>query len=113
MYWIALFLTLFLVGCSEQSGTVSGYVEGVYTEYSSPLPGVLLERPDFEGQFVSKGSVLFKLDQHPELDQLDQINAQIDGSISKLKNLQQGYRQSRMVSLQANIDAAQSDVNYQ
>jgi HlyD family secretion protein len=74
---LILFILL-LNSCSHpHQSTLSGYVEGDYLYISSNVPGTLFSLDVTEGQFVSKGRLLFKLDPQPEADLLQSAKATI------------------------------------
>lgn len=65
-----------LSGCSDKSGTeAQGYVEGRFTYIATSVSGVLKQLLVARGTQVSKGQVLYALEEEPESDA---YNAQIE-----------------------------------
>lgn len=106
-------LILLLSGCNgDFPHSVPGYIEGVYIDYSAPVAGRLSYRPQYDGENVVSGDLLFVLSEHPEKEKLEGIEAKIEQSSWQLKDLEKGLRVDDIAYLQANVDGAYADVEY-
>lgn len=102
---------LLLAGCDSEEG-VSGYVEAVYVDYSSPVSGKLTYRPRYDGETVIAGDLLFSLSLSPEKEKSEKVEAEIERANWVLKDLEKGLRSDDLAYLQANVDGANADLRY-
>lgn len=112
MFWWLFCIVICLGGCNDPMEGISGYVEAVYIDYSSPIAGRLTYRPRYDGENLSEGDLLFSLSESPELEQLQAIDAEIEQAVWILKDLEKGLRIDDVAYLQANIEGAKTDVHY-
>jgi HlyD family secretion protein len=88
---------------------VSGNIELTQVNISFKLPGKLAERRAEEGQPVKKGDILARLDQEQLLRQRDQVLAVLEGTRSRMAQLETAVEYGR-ASLSGNIEQRQAEL---
>lgn len=107
---ILIFFLFSLGGCHQEKNILQGYIEGQYSNISSNLSGKLIKLYVVRGQSVDKGQLLFSLDQEPEQSQLNKAMSNLQSEISKLKDISLGERSTVLLSIMAQRDQAQADL---
>jgi HlyD family secretion protein len=88
---------------------VSGNIEITEVEVSFKIPGRVEERPVFEGQIITAGKIVARLD-HKDLDQeIAQRQAQVATAQSILSELKAGSRPEEIAQAEAALERAKAD----
>ncbi len=96
--------------CSQrQKNTVQGYVDGEFIYLAPNFPGNLTELNVERGGQVAKGEQLFKLDQMPELQELQQAQDTVSSAQQKLEDLMRGQRKTVLEGIIAQEKQARAD----
>lgn len=97
-----LILALLLAGCGQDSDhRWLGYAEGDYAYIAAPQPGWVTHLNVQRGDWVSKGEVLFSLDDTSQIAARDTATAQI------------AQAEGQLVSARASLDLAQKELTRQ
>lgn len=88
---------------------VSGNVEVTTTEVSFRIPGRVLERLVTEGDTVTKGQLVARLDSLDITSQIAQRQAELDLARASLAELEAGSRPEEIAEARAELDRARSD----
>lgn len=102
----AVALFVWLTG-GRYIATDNAYVKGDRVYLATEIAGPIVEVPIRENQHVSKGQLLYKLDDTPYRNQLANIDAQIESARADIKGLKAQWRTKR-----EEIKSAQSQVVY-
>lgn len=91
------------LGNRNDSGTisVSGNIEVTTVELSFKIPGRVLERPVDEGETITKGEVVARLDPADLLHEAASRRAETDGARAMLTELETGYRKEEIAQAEA------------
>jgi membrane fusion protein, multidrug efflux system len=87
--------------------TDNAYVKGDRVYIATEIAGPIVEVPIGENQHVTKGQLLYKLDDTPYRNQLARIDAEIESARADIKGLKAQWRTKR-----EEIKSAQSQVTY-
>ena len=87
--------------------TDNAYVKGDRAQIATELSGIIVEVPVQENQRVSRGQLLFKLDDQAYRLGLNKIDAEIETTRADIRGLRAQWRTKR-----EEIKAAQSQLNY-
>ena len=87
--------------------TDNAYVKGDRVQIAPELSGIIVEVPVQENQHVSRGQLLFKLDDQSYRLSLARIDAEIETTRADIRGLRAQWRTKR-----EEIKAAQSQLNY-
>jgi membrane fusion protein (multidrug efflux system) len=87
--------------------TDNAYVKGDRAQIAPELSGIIVEVPVQENQHVSRGQLLFKLDDQSYRLSLAKIDAEIETTRADIRGLRAQWRTKR-----EEIKAAQSQLNY-
>jgi membrane fusion protein, multidrug efflux system len=87
--------------------TDNAYVKGDRAQIAPELSGIIVEVPVKENQHVSRGQLLFKLDDQSYRLSLAKIDAEIETTRADIRGLRAQWRTKR-----EEIKAAQSQLNY-
>ncbi len=87
--------------------TDNAYVKGDRAQIATELSGIIVEVPVQENQRVSRGQLLFRLDDQPYRLALTKIEAEIETTRSEIRGLRAQWRTKR-----EEIKAASSQLNY-
>ncbi len=87
--------------------TDNAYVKGDRVYIATEIAGPIIDVPIHENQHVSKGQLLYKLDDTPYRNQLARIDADIDSARADIKGLKAQWRTKR-----EEIKSAQSQQTY-
>jgi membrane fusion protein, multidrug efflux system len=87
--------------------TDNAYVKGDRAQIAPELSGIIVEVPVQENQHVSRGQLLFKLDDQSYRLSLARIDAEIETTRADIRGLRAQWRTKR-----EEIKAAQSQLNY-
>jgi HlyD family secretion protein len=90
---------------------VSGNVEVTTTEVSFRIPGRVLERLVTEGDTVTKGQLVARLDSLDIASQVAQRRAELDLARALLAELEAGSRPEEIAEARAELDRARSDAD--
>lgn len=102
---LLLISCLALCGCRFDNGqSLHGYIEGLYTYVSPAIGGRLEELRVSRGDIIAANSLLFILDQQPEVAQLNQVQSNLNQAQETLVDLQKGQRQTIIDQLKAQRD---------
>ena len=102
----ALSLVAWLSG-GRHVTTDNAYVKGDRAQIAPELSGLIVEVPVQENQRVSRGQLLFQLDDQPYRLALAKIDAEIETARAEIRGLRAQWRTKR-----EEIKAAQSQFNY-
>lgn len=105
LQYALIFLSGLLISCgSDSSKNYHGYVEEDAVYLTSSRSGILKERFVNRGQFVDKGSKLFRLDSNPEALVLRLRQAELSQAKEILQDLIKPKRRPEIGSIQAQIE---------
>lgn len=105
-------LILLALGCSNyEKKTIQGYIEGEYTQLSSPVSGRLTKLAVDRGDYVNQGQFLFSLEPQPELEQYQRSSAQADSAKAQYQDALTGQRSTIILALIAQRDQAQANLD--
>ncbi len=111
---IMLLLALFLVsGCSskeEEGLVVSGTVEAQEINVSSQISGQVISVKVEEGQDISKGDILFEIDDQALALKYQQAEAALASLKAQYQDLKSGSRQQQLSQAAANVTKAAASV---
>ena len=95
--------------------TDNAYVKGDRVYIATEIAGPIVEVPIRENQHVSRGQLLYKLDDTPYRNQLARIDAEIESARADIKGLKAQWRTKReeIKSAQSQLVYAQSDFDRQ
>lgn len=102
-----IFLLLLLSGCHPSHKRYQGYIEGKSIYLASPSSGLLNLLSVKRGQRIKKGTLLFKLDASPQLEDLHDAVALLQQGKKTVDDLEAPKRPPEMDFIKAQI--AQSD----
>lgn len=107
-----LLLVLLLTGCAAQprEGKFSGVVEATAYDQGFETPGTLAEIPVKEGQSVSKGALLARLDDRAQKAALEQARARLGEAQARLDQARNGPRQTEIEQARARADMARAEL---
>jgi len=109
--FLSVLLITLLISCKQkETKPLQGYIEGRFTYVSSSVSGQLQHRLVDRGQEVSFGEKLFSLDPMPEKAELEVAENNLIAEQQNLLNLEKGERETRLDSIRAQIEQAQSDL---
>lgn len=106
-----LLMVIFLQACSNHKSTYQGYIAGTNTYISSQFEGKLKKLLVKRGDTVTKDSLLFELDDKPQVFVLNETIALLKQSISELKNLKKPKRIQSLNMIKAKITQVQARIN--
>ncbi|SEO26868.1 membrane fusion protein, multidrug efflux system [Rhodospirillales bacterium URHD0017] len=105
---IVLAVSLFVwLSSGRYVSTDNAYVKGDRAQIAPELSGIIVEVPVQENQHVSRGQLLFKLDDQSYRLLLAKIDAEIETTRADIRGLRAQWRTKR-----EEIKAAQSQLNY-
>jgi membrane fusion protein (multidrug efflux system) len=105
---IVLAVSLFVwLSSGRYISTDNAYVKGDRAQIAPELSGIIVEVPVQENQHVSRGQLLFKLDDQSYRLSLAKIDAEIETTRADIRGLRAQWRTKR-----EEIKAAQSQLNY-
>jgi membrane fusion protein (multidrug efflux system) len=105
---IVLAVSLFVwLSSGRYVSTDNAYVKGDRAQIAPELSGIIVEVPVQENQHVSRGQLLFKLDDQSYRLSLAKIDAEIETTRADIRGLRAQWRTKR-----EEIKAAQSQLNY-
>ena len=105
---IVLAVSLFVwLSSGRYVSTDNAYVKGDRAQIAPELSGIIVEVPVQENQHVSRGQLLFKLDDQSYRLSLARIDAEIETTRADIRGLRAQWRTKR-----EEIKAAQSQLNY-
>jgi HlyD family secretion protein len=90
---------------------VSGNIEITEVEVSFKIPGRVEERPVAEGQMITAGQVVARLDQKDLKLEMGQRQAQVAAAQAALRELQTGSRPEEIAQVEAALERAQAEGN--
>ena len=90
---------------------VSGNIEITEVEASFKIPGRVEERPVIEGQMITAGQVVARLDDKDLKLEIAQRQAQVTAARSLLSEVQTGSRPEEIAQAEAALERAQADGN--
>lgn len=105
-------LAIGLVACSNDDNQQQGYVEGRYTYASSYTAGYLNHLAVHRGEQVARGQQLFILNKEPEVQELQQAQADVSAQQQTLIDLHLGERPSKIKAIEEKIKAAKASAVY-
>ena len=89
--------------------TVSGTIEVVDAQLSFKIPGRLVERTVDEGDRVSRGRLIARLDDQEIVRQIDVRRAEVDVARAALAELEAGSRPQEIAAAEATLRSAEAD----
>jgi membrane fusion protein, multidrug efflux system len=105
---VVLAISLFVwLAAGRYVSTDNAYVKGDRAQIAPELSGIIVEVPVQENQRVSRGQLLFKLDDQTYRLALAKIDAEIETTRADIRGLRAQWRTKR-----EEIKAAQSQLNY-
>ncbi len=105
---VAIVVTLFAwLSAGRFIGTDNAYVKGDRVYIATEISGPIVEVAVHENQSVSRGQLLFRLDDQPYRTALAKIEAEIEIQRAEIRGLRAQWRTKR-----EDIKAAQSQQNY-
>lgn len=90
---------------------MQGYIEGEYTQLSSPIAGKLSRLAVERGDYVNQGQLLFSLENQPEADQFEKASAQADSAKALYQDSLLGQRSTVIIALIAQRDQAKASLD--
>lgn len=90
--------------------SASGTVDATEVVASFRVPGILRKRPVEEGSHVKPGDLLAVLDERESTARLHQAEAAEHASLSRLKDLEQGYRPQEIAEARAQVEQARANL---
>ena len=99
-----------LAACSggDDGDVRLGYVEADWRYIAAPQAGWIVDSPTGEGETVTAGEVVFRLDATAERAALEQAQAEKDAAGARARDAAQGARQPEIMALEAQRDEAQA-----
>lgn len=97
-----------LYGRTEKGITATGTIEVTKTDITAKVSGYLIESRILEGESVSRGQVVARIDRPDLKAQLLRDEAALARAKSQLLDLQQGARSQELLEALANVEAAKS-----
>jgi HlyD family secretion protein len=108
--WIAAILGAVIPGFADPGPTVyAGYVEGEYVYVAAAAAGRIAAITAEEGQTVTAGEVLFRIDDTHQVAALRAAEANVAVAEANLSNLQTGSRSAEIDVIRATLDQARAD----
>lgn len=108
---LSILITVLLTSCRHNdTKSTQGYIEGRFTYIASSVSGHLEHRRVDRGQKVAVGEELFALDPMPEQAELEQAQNDLIAEQENLMDLEKGERETKLDSIRAQIEQAQSDL---
>lgn len=109
---LAVVLALALLGCDDapKDRGYLGYVEGERVIVAAPEGGWIEEVFVNEGDQVTVGQKLFRLEARREAAQLDRAKARLDEAESRVANLLTGKRTDELKAIEAQIAQAEANL---
>ena len=105
---IAIAIALFVwLTSGRYISTDNAYVKGDRVYLATEIAGPIVEVPIHENQHVSKGQLLYRLDDTPYRNQLARVDAEIESARADIKGLKAQWRTKR-----EEIKSAQSQQTY-
>ena len=89
--------------------TLSGNIEVVDAQLSFKVPGRVVERPVFEGDYVKKGQLIARLDDIEQRQQLAVQRAELAAAQAALAELEAGSRPQEIASAEAAVRSAEAE----
>jgi membrane fusion protein (multidrug efflux system) len=106
--FLVLAVSLFVwLSSGRHVTTDNAYVTGDRAQIATELSGIIVEVPVKENQHVSRGQLLFKLDDQSYRLSLAKIDAEIETTRAEIRGLRAQWRTKR-----EEIKSAQSQLNY-
>jgi len=106
--FIVILATLFVwLSSGRYVSTDNAYVKGDRAQIATELSGIIVEVPVQENQHVSRGQLLFKLDDQSYRAALARIDAEIESARADIRGLRAQWRTKR-----EEIKAASSQLNF-
>ncbi|PTY04850.1 hemolysin secretion protein D [Opitutaceae bacterium EW11] len=96
-------------GGSDQSLTVSGNLEVVDAQLGFKIPGRVVERLVSEGERVTRGQLIARLDDSEQVEQLTLRKAELAGVEAALAELEAGSRPQEIAAAEATLHSAEAD----
>ena len=113
-YVLALIATLAVTACAETPPDnilrASGHVEATDVQVAPEVGGRLIELRVGEGDRVTAGDVIARVDTRDTELQVQRLRAERAGADAQLRLLQAGSRREDIAQAQAQVDAAAADV---
>jgi HlyD family secretion protein len=107
-------LALLASGCARETPDdvlrVSGFVEATEVQIASEVGGRLVDLRVAEGDRVSSGDLVARLDTRDTELQIDRLRAERDAADAQLRLLRAGARSEDIRQAEAQVDAAAADV---
>ncbi len=113
---VVLAASAWLGGCDEPAPVparrvITGLVNATEIDVASKVPGRVLELPVREGDRVTKGQMLARLESHELEAKLTQVNATIEAADARLALARKGARDEEKRAAAKQLDAARHQVN--
>jgi membrane fusion protein (multidrug efflux system) len=106
--FIVILATLFVwLSSGRYVSTDNAYVKGDRAQIATELSGIIVEVPVQENQHVSRGQLLFKLDDQSYRHALARIDSEIETARADIRGLRAQWRTKR-----EEIKAASSQLNF-
>lgn len=103
--------TIFLQSCGNKKNTYQGYVAGTNTYIAPQFAGKLKKLAVKRGDKVEKGSLLFVLDDKPQVFLLNETKALLRESVSQLMDISKPRRTQRIDIIRAKIKQVEAQIN--
>lgn len=115
--WLARVLSVALIvpmvsACSESGGKREhiGYVEAEWVYVAAPRSGWIVSRPASEGQKVTKGSLLFTLDDQSQQAATEEAGSRVAQAQAQARDIATGAREPEISALQAELEEARASL---
>jgi len=108
---IVIFYSFCAASCTDNNKqSWQGYVEGEFVYIASPLGGKLEYLAVNDGQKVSKGELLFSLENSYEKAGVDEAEKNLEKMLNNLSNLKNGARPSEVDAIKARLNSARAEL---
>jgi HlyD family secretion protein len=107
----ALYFALRLTKHDDGNLHVSGNIEVTSVEVSFKIPGRVTERPVDEGELVTRGEVVAKLDPTDLIQEAASRRAEAQGARAQVTELETGYRKEEVAQAEAALRRIEADAN--
>ncbi len=108
---LILLLLSLLIGCSDNSTRVQGYVYQEPIYMSSIVEGMLWSLDVERGEFVTAGQTLFSLDPEPQRYNLTAVEDQLKQAESTLLDIEKASRETILEGLRGKIEEAEANLD--
>lgn len=110
---VVLIFIVFLNGCRWQThSSIQGYIEGKFTYIASQTSGTLQKIYVKEGDSITQGAPLFRLDSAPQAAQVKEAEAKLYQTKFNLSDLRKGKRPTEIAAIEAQKNQIQAQLDF-